>query len=386
MNTSPDRARLGILAGMGPWSTAPFLTRLLERCRERFGAVEDGDFPHLDLMSLPTPYTVAGDTDALAKPLCAAVRDLERNEPAAIGVACNTAHEHLAAMRAATEVPVVDMIAEAANRIATGASVMVLASPQTLNAGLYAKALHHRGATLLDMPWQPLVDETLRVMRTGGVDAARSVFARLIGEARKLRPDVLLVGCMDLSALPPVDVGCKVVEARDALIDALLDRWDEARRRFDPLDVPGLRLRISNRRCDVPIEPLCDLLADTYWACDRTRYAIERSVAQSRCYSVLDEADTLVAFARFVTDGATFSYLCDVVVRPDHRSRGVGTALVRAVLEDTPAAATQLLLSTRHAEALYAKFGFSLDPNPTRFMTRFAKPRSAATVSAEYSA
>jgi ribosomal protein S18 acetylase RimI-like enzyme len=43
--------------------------------------------------------------------------------------------------------------------------------------------------------------------------------------------------------------------------------------------------------------------------------------------------DRLVGFARAITDGYIHAYLDDVVVDPDERHRGIGTALVRRLTE-----------------------------------------------------
>ena len=70
-----------------------------------------------------------------------------------------------------------------------------------------------------------------------------------------------------------------------------------------------------------------------------------------------------------MTDGATFAYLADVFVLPDYRGQGLATWLVGTAL--THPALTMLrrvLLATRDAHALYAKFGFAPLARPERFM------------------
>jgi GNAT superfamily N-acetyltransferase len=60
---------------------------------------------------------------------------------------------------------------------------------------------------------------------------------------------------------------------------------------------------------------------------------VERSIAGSRPYSVYAN-DQQVAFARVVTDAATFAWICDEFVEQDHRGGGLGTWLVRSIVED----------------------------------------------------
>lgn len=101
-------------------------------------------------------------------------------------------------------------------------------------------------------------------------------------------------------------------------------------------------------------------LQGTYWANARTREAILDSLGGSRCFGVYHlPGPRQVGLARVVTDGATFSWLCDVFIDPDHRGRGLGKRLVRAVLEDPGVSRTRVYLATKDAHTLYEPFGFA---------------------------
>ena len=76
-----------------------------------------------------------------------------------------------------------------------------------------------------------------------------------------------------------------------------------------------------------------------------------------------------VAFARVVTDGATFAWLCDVYVDPAERGNGLGTWLATAVSDDLAARGIRrILLSTWDAHGVYAKAGFVPLARPERWM------------------
>ena len=47
---------IGILAGMGPKSTGPFVDTVVARCQTIYGAKYDMDFPHMMIYSCPTPF------------------------------------------------------------------------------------------------------------------------------------------------------------------------------------------------------------------------------------------------------------------------------------------------------------------------------------------
>lgn len=75
-----------------------------------------------------------------------------------------------------------------------------------------------------------------------------------------------------------------------------------------------------------------------------------------------------VGFCRWVTDRATFAWLCDVFVDTPHRSRGLGVFLVRTAMEHPDVAGLRLVLGTRDAHELYRRFGFDALAAPERWM------------------
>jgi GNAT superfamily N-acetyltransferase len=125
------------------------------------------------------------------------------------------------------------------------------------------------------------------------------------------------------------------------------------------------------------------IASESYWAKGLPRPFFDRSVANSLCFALRDREGSLRAFARFVTDKATFAYLGDVFVCPSVRGQGAGKALMRAIMDHPD---LQLLrrwmLVTRDAHGLYAQFGFEPPANPERMMVR-VDPDLYARLSAE---
>ena len=111
-------------------------------------------------------------------------------------------------------------------------------------------------------------------------------------------------------------------------------------------------------------------LRQSYWAQGRSRATVERSIRNSLCFGVYQQAQQ-VAFARVITDRAVYAYLADVFVIAEHRGRGIGKALVQAVLEHPALQTVQnFMLGTRDAHGLYARFGFEPIGEPERLMSR----------------
>lgn len=116
------------------------------------------------------------------------------------------------------------------------------------------------------------------------------------------------------------------------------------------------------------------LSVESYWAEGRSRDLQDRAIDGSRNFGVYDvETGEQVAYARVVTDAATFAWLCDVFVADEVRGRGVGVGLIAGVCAwlDT-LSLKRTMLATKDAHGLYAKFGFEAVANPDMWMARAA--------------
>jgi GNAT superfamily N-acetyltransferase len=112
------------------------------------------------------------------------------------------------------------------------------------------------------------------------------------------------------------------------------------------------------------------LSADAYWSRGIPRATVERAVAGSLCFGgYLDGRQ--VAFARVVTDGATFGYLADVFVLPEHRGQGHAKTLMAAVMAHPQLQGLRRFsLATSDAHGLYAGFGFAAPARPQTLMEK----------------
>ena len=113
------------------------------------------------------------------------------------------------------------------------------------------------------------------------------------------------------------------------------------------------------------------LSRESYWAKGIPADTLERALRHSVCCSGFLEGVGQVAFARAVTDQATFAYLADVFVLPAHRGQGHGRAVVEALMADPRLQGLRRWhLVTRDMQRLYAKLGFEPLSQPERHMQK----------------
>lgn len=92
-------------------------------------------------------------------------------------------------------------------------------------------------------------------------------------------------------------------------------------------------LRITTDRSELDIGAIHRFLSEqSTWARGIPRALVERAIEHSICHGG-SLGDQQVAFARVITDRATFANLADVFVLPEFRGRGFGKVLMRAVME-----------------------------------------------------
>jgi GNAT superfamily N-acetyltransferase len=114
------------------------------------------------------------------------------------------------------------------------------------------------------------------------------------------------------------------------------------------------------------------LAEESYWATGRARETHEAAIDASRNYGVYDTGTgEQLAYARVITDGVTFAWLCDVFVAREARGRGIGIALIGGIIDElAPLDLKRVALTTADAHGLYEKFGFRPLDQPDQWMAR----------------
>ena len=120
-----------------------------------------------------------------------------------------------------------------------------------------------------------------------------------------------------------------------------------------------MQYRIVSSVENINSEEVLRLLKMTYWANDRSLEQIEESMESSYCYGLFPaDEDRLIGFARVISDLATTSYLCDVIIDPEYQHQGFGKALVSHIVSLPQYRKLRGILLTKDAHGLYEKYGF----------------------------
>jgi GNAT superfamily N-acetyltransferase len=114
---------------------------------------------------------------------------------------------------------------------------------------------------------------------------------------------------------------------------------------------------------------------ESYWARGRPLDVMARSIENSLVLGLYSASGTMAGFARFVTDYATFAWLCDVFVDAAHRGHGIGTFLVETAVGHPGVRDLHQVLKAEPGRSLYQRQGYTSLSGPERWRERLGGGR-----------
>ena len=199
---------IGILAGMGPRSTAPFIDMLISECQSQYAACFDMDFPRMHIISLPTPFWPGQriDDQAMIAALRSGVGELVQAGVSFMAVPCNLAHNYFSEMeQAAGDIPLLHIAGSAVQQIPQQVNlVTLLATEPTLEAGYWQEKLLAAGKQLYDTPQlRRLTTRLITCIKQQGYQSAAvsELWQQVTGLITENHSGAVLVACTDISPL-----------------------------------------------------------------------------------------------------------------------------------------------------------------------------------------
>jgi GNAT superfamily N-acetyltransferase len=128
---------------------------------------------------------------------------------------------------------------------------------------------------------------------------------------------------------------------------------------------------VSDDPSRLDVKAMHAYLRRAYWSEEIPLEVVERATRGSLCIGAYDAGGAQVGLARFISDFATFAYVCDVYVLEEHRGQGLSKAMM-AMASSHPKlqGLRRWTLVTNDAHGLYAQYGFKPIAHSDRFMER----------------
>lgn len=223
---------VGVIGGMGPEATAEFFRRLVAATP----AKDDADHIHVLIDNNPkVPSRIKALIEKTgedpAPVLSAMAQGLERAGVDFLVIPCNTAHHYLPGIARAVSIPVLDMVALSAAKLAAREprpkKIGMLASPAVRLVGLYDRRLQEKefDAIFPDARDEGRVLRIIRAVKANRADAAlRADYAAVITALAQRGADALFVACTELSVLGlPEGTRLPAIDALDVLVEATIE-------------------------------------------------------------------------------------------------------------------------------------------------------------------
>ncbi|MFK4328388.1 aspartate racemase [Bacillus sp. RC97] len=199
---------IGILAGMGPKSTGPFVDTVVAECQTIYGAKHDMDFPHMMIYSCPTPFYMDRPIDyaAMKKAIIEGAQKLESTGVDFIAMPCNTAHLYFEELQRSITIPILNIVDETLKAIPENTKrVALLATEATVQASIYQDGITKRDIEYIhNEQWQEMINQIITCIKGGEIEEARKLWSLLVLQLKD-EVDTAIIACTDLNVVVSED-------------------------------------------------------------------------------------------------------------------------------------------------------------------------------------
>lgn len=220
---------VGILGGMGPEATVLLMQKIVAAIPAR----DDAD--HIPLIVDQNPqvpsrirHLIDGTGDDPGPVLAAMALRLQQAGAVALAMPCNTAHHYAPQIRAATRVPLIDMVAlsvsHAAQVVGRNGQVGILASPAVRQIGLFDKALAEAGVIPLYAQDETAMLATIRAIKAKGASdetrmALKAASTGLLARGARVQ----IIACTEFSLIADaIDPDASAFDTLDRLVAGII--------------------------------------------------------------------------------------------------------------------------------------------------------------------
>ncbi|MGZ2505095.1 aspartate/glutamate racemase family protein [Rhizobium leguminosarum] len=228
---------LGVVGGMGSLATAKFLQALAQKS----GADADQDHVPFIALSLPNisdrSHAISIGSNAPLHQILERAKWLERAGCGAIAIPCNTAHFWSSNIADALSIKLISMIDATCDfirrqngRDLDNLRTIVLGTRATIQQHLYANSIVNWGDAAPEVEsLQQASESIIDDVKSGNLSRADFNMALVIARARELKPDAIILGCSELSAIiRDSDKVFGVIDPVDILVDACVSWFRNA--------------------------------------------------------------------------------------------------------------------------------------------------------------
>jgi amino-acid racemase len=219
---------IGILAGMGPRSTSPFLELVLNYSQKLYNAKLDEEFPKMLILSLPTPFYIDKPIDhqKMKKVIFSGLKQLEKNEVKFIAMPCNSAYLYYEELVNNINVPLLNIVDETLRNINDNSKTTILATKQTMESNLYQDGLSKKGIEYyFDLNWQNDIDAIINNIKMWNIEFSKYLWDELLSKIKGCGISKIITACTDLNLILTKNNGLEILDSSEELAKATVNNY-----------------------------------------------------------------------------------------------------------------------------------------------------------------
>lgn len=228
-----NKKLIGILAGMGPRSTAPFIDLVIDECQIQYGAKHDEEFPPIMIYSLPTPFYVERpiNHELMKKTIIEGLRKLESAGVSFIAMPCNSAHIYFKELKESINIPLINIIEETLKKLPKASQkVTLFSTSSTFEANVYQRGMEYcEHEFIFKDEWQRKINNLIQNIKANKEDMKNiDMWNELIEDVKKEFVENIIIACTDLNVvLRKSHSPINIVDSSQCLAEAVVSKYLE---------------------------------------------------------------------------------------------------------------------------------------------------------------
>lgn len=227
--------KIGIVSGVGPLAGADVLAKVFQVAAEKYGAVDDHEYPDVAFVNhgIPGVDNTATLSNMFCQEIANMITQLENQDATILGIACNTAHVYANIFEFQTSTTFVHLVDEVAQKAAQNhADYLLLTSNASREQRLYQGYLEKYSVSFQETTdeQQLLIDQAIGLVMAHKLNEAGRVMTGLF-KAAQAASQTIIAGCTELPiALQhcPNTAGVAIIDSNHVLAESLARQYYES--------------------------------------------------------------------------------------------------------------------------------------------------------------
>lgn len=224
---------IGVLAGMGPRSTAPFIDLIIDECQSQYGAKCDEEFPKMMIYSLPTPFYIDQliNHELMKKTIVDGLQKLESTGVTFVAMPCNSAHIYFDELQKSINMPLLNIVEETVKKLPiVSQKVTLFSTSSTFESGIYQKGIADASHEFIFKgEWQTKLNNLIQSIKIDKENPKNiDIWNELMEYVKNESIENIVIACTDLNVvLEKAHPQINIIDSSKCLAESVVNKYLE---------------------------------------------------------------------------------------------------------------------------------------------------------------